>query len=84
MATTSPIGRSALVGAIESVGLAEFARRLNVKYQLVQGWLDENRRFATPAEYCPEIEREFGIRCEVMRPDIDWAVLRRPAEERGA
>lgn len=72
------------MGAIESVGLAEFARRLNVKYQLVQGWLDEERKFAAPADYCPSIEREFGIRCEILRPDIDWGVLRRSSEERAA
>ena len=35
-----------------------------------------------PAERCPEIERVTGgaVRCEELRPDVDWAVLRTPCE----
>ena len=31
-----------------------------------------------PAEYCPRIERATSgvVRCEDMRPDVDWAYLR--------
>jgi DNA-binding transcriptional regulator YdaS (Cro superfamily) len=31
-----------------------------------------------PAERCPAIERATGgvVRCEDLRPDVDWAVLR--------
>ena len=31
-----------------------------------------------PAEYCPKIERitSGDVRCEDLRPDIDWAYLR--------
>ena len=64
-------------------GPANAARVLNVKdhrHQTVHSWL-KNR---VPAEYCPAIERETRargdvVRCEEMRPDIDWAVLREQA-----
>ena len=29
-----------------------------------------------PAEHCPAIERETGVRCEDLRPDVPWEVLR--------
>jgi DNA-binding transcriptional regulator YdaS (Cro superfamily) len=51
------------------------ARRLEIeRYQTVQSWL----RNRVPAEYCPLIERatEGRVRCEELRPDIAWDVLR--------
>lgn len=38
----------------------------------VKGW------FLTrvPADYCPRIERVTGVRCEELRPDVEWGVLR--------
>lgn len=30
-----------------------------------------------PAEWCPAIERETGVRCERLCPSVDWAVLRK-------
>lgn len=77
-----PIGREALHRAINAcTSLAEFSRQLGVSYQLVQGWLAPSRRFATPAEYCPAIERitSGAVRCEELRPDIEWSVLRKAA-----
>ncbi len=37
-----------------------------------------------PAEKCPTIERLTNgeVRCEDLRPDIDWASLRKPASAR--
>lgn len=34
-----------------------------------------------PAEWCPKIERatKGEVRCEELRPDVDWAVLRKTA-----
>lgn len=46
----------------------------------VWGWLNSpNRDQMPPAEYCPAIERATDglVRCEDLRPDVDWAVLRR-------
>ena len=36
-----------------------------------------------PAEHCPAIERETGgvIRCEDLRPDVEWGVLRQASPE---
>ena len=43
----------------------------------ISQWKTGVRR--VPAERCPEIERftSGAVRCEDLRPDIDWAVLRR-------
>ena len=43
------------------------------------------KRGNVPAEYCPAIERETAKRghrvpCESIRPDVDWAVLRKPVK----
>lgn len=29
-----------------------------------------------PSDYCPDIEAITGVRCEELRPDVNWAVLR--------
>ena len=43
-------------------------------YQVLQQW----RLTRVPAEYCPQIERitSGAVRCEDIRPDVDWAYLR--------
>ncbi len=35
-----------------------------------------------PADLCPAIERATGgaVRCEELRPDVDWSVLRTPTK----
>lgn len=70
--------RDALQRAIELKRLSGLSAALDVKYQLIQGWLANDRRYITPAEYCPDIERVTGgaVRCEDLRPDVDWSVLR--------
>lgn len=63
------------------------ASALGVSKGAVSQWKDDERR--VPAEHCPAIERATrgAVRCEDLRPDIDWAVLREqaapliPAEE---
>jgi DNA-binding transcriptional regulator YdaS (Cro superfamily) len=45
----------------------------------IWNWLNsKNPDQMPPAEYCPAIERATGglVRCEDLRPDVDWAVLR--------
>jgi DNA-binding transcriptional regulator YdaS (Cro superfamily) len=44
--------------------------RQNVDY-----WLESGR---VPADHCPAIERgtEGKVRCEDLRPDVQWGVLR--------
>ncbi len=43
---------------------------------LLSQWANGVRR--TPAERCPAIERATGglVRCEDLRPDVEWSVLR--------
>jgi len=47
----------------------------------VSQWKDKDRR--VPAEFCPLIERATGgaVRCEELRPDVAWDVLRLQAGE---
>jgi DNA-binding transcriptional regulator YdaS (Cro superfamily) len=42
-------------------------------------WFNTDRR--VPAEHCPAIERATNgqVRCEELRPDVAWAVLREQA-----
>jgi DNA-binding transcriptional regulator YdaS (Cro superfamily) len=64
-------------------GPVQAARLLDVpnhRYQTVQSWL----KTRVPAEYCPVIEkltRELGdeVRCESIRSDVEWGVLRSTA-----
>lgn len=37
-------------------------------------------RGSVPAEYCPLIERATGVRCEELRPDVEWSVVRGTAK----
>ncbi len=72
-ATDHPLRRAArYAGSFEAL-----ARILGVTKGAVWQWLDDGRK--VPAEHCPAIERatDGAVRCEELRPDIDWAVLRR-------
>lgn len=48
--------------------LGDGVTRQNVEY-----WVKKGR---VPAEYCPAIERATSVRCEDLRPDVAWGVLR--------
>jgi len=54
-------------------GQSELAKLMFVSPQAVHKWIKER----APAERCPDIERLTGMRCEELRPDIDWSVLRK-------
>jgi DNA-binding transcriptional regulator YdaS (Cro superfamily) len=72
---------SPLESAISICGSqAALASALQIKQQHVWNWL--NRPGAkVPAEYCPAIERATAgkVRCEELRPDVAWDVLRMQA-----
>ncbi len=60
-------------------GPVNLSRRLGIRSQAVSLWARKGR---IPAERVPQLERvalEIGspLRAECMRPDVDWAVLRR-------
>lgn len=63
--------------AAEAVGSQNaLALLLGVSKGAVSQWKDEGRK--VPAEHCPVIERATSgrVRCEDLRPDIAWDVLR--------
>jgi len=67
---------SALQFAVDQMGgQAALASALGVKQQHVWNWLSRGR---VPAEHCPAIERATAgkVRCEELRPDVAWEVLR--------
>jgi DNA-binding transcriptional regulator YdaS (Cro superfamily) len=63
-------------------GQTALANALKPKYKFmrqgnIQKWLrSPNPEKMPPADYCPDIERLTGVRCEDMRPDVDWTYLR--------
>ena len=60
---------------------AKLAAALKCHSVLLYQWANGIRK--TPAERCPAIERETSgmVTCEELRPDIDWAVLRRQSRQ---
>jgi DNA-binding transcriptional regulator YdaS (Cro superfamily) len=69
--------KQALMSACDFVGgQAALARALGVKPPTVNQWTKAER--PVPAERCPAIERATSgrVRCEDLRPDVDWAYLR--------
>lgn len=63
--------------AADAVGSqSALAQLLGVSKGAVSQWKDEGRK--VPAEHCPLIERATAgrVRCEDLRPDIAWDVLR--------
>jgi DNA-binding transcriptional regulator YdaS (Cro superfamily) len=67
--------------AIEKAGgTSAVASLFGIKPASVSGWI---ARGSVPAEHCPAIERHSkgAVRCEDLRPDVDWAYLRQQTEE---
>lgn len=75
-----PIERAARVVGSQTA----LAAALKVTKAAVGQWKDAGRR--VPAEHCPDIERLTGgqVRCEDLRPDVAWEVLRQQATGEGA
>lgn len=83
METNHPPEKQALHRAAEIVGgMASLARLLGyADRRNVWPWFHTDRRF--PAEHCPLIESATGgqVRCEDLRPDVRWDILRMQAGE---
>lgn len=65
--------------AIKAAGGAPAVARLfGISNMSVYGWIETGR---IPAERCPALERagKSAVRCEEMRPEVDWAYLRESA-----
>ena len=73
----------ALDEAIDKVhGVTNLAARIGVAQSTVSMWrsrAEENPNWKVPAENCPAIERETGVRCERLNPRPDWDFLRMQA-----
>ena len=70
-------GMDGIKKAISIVGTAsKLAAAVGVTPQAVCFWRDGLRVF--PAHLAPTVERltEGAVRCEDLRPDVDWAYLR--------
>lgn len=65
-------------------GPSSAARILGVTPQAVCFWRDGKRK--VPAGVCPAIERATKgvVRCEDLRPDVDWAYLRGTGKKKRA
>jgi len=52
------------------------AKAIGVKPVSISQWASGVRK--VPANHCPAIERATNgaVRCEDLRPDVDWAYLR--------
>ena len=78
-------GTEALRRAVEVCGgQSALASAIGLTQSHVWNWL---HRRGVPAEHCPAIERATGraVRCEALRPDVDWGYLRAVcAEQEGA
>lgn len=61
-------------------GAGNLAALVGVTQPAVYQWLHGLRR--VPAARCPAVERatKGAVRCEELRPDVDWAILRVPAQ----
>jgi DNA-binding transcriptional regulator YdaS (Cro superfamily) len=69
--------QEALEKAAEILGsMQTLAEKLGVTKGAVSQWKLEGRRI--PAEHCPLIEKLTGgeVRCEQLRPDVEWAAIR--------
>ena len=68
----TPLNAGLAKAAANYATLADFARALGVRYQVVQQWFKNG----VPLEHCPEIEKLTGVRCEELSDKMDWAYLR--------
>lgn len=72
---------SPLDEAIEIVGgrVSDLAKAIGEKNpETVNNW----RTRGVPVEKCIDIEKATGVLCESLRPDIDWAYLRKSKKQK--
>lgn len=63
----------------EAGGRTKLAKSLGLSSHAVVYQWQQSR---VPAEHCPDVEALTGVRCEELRPDVNWAVLRaKPARK---
>jgi DNA-binding transcriptional regulator YdaS (Cro superfamily) len=57
------------------INQAQLAKHFELSRSAVSQWFSKEN--GVPAERCPEIEAITGVKCEELRPDIKWDVLRK-------
>lgn len=73
----APPADGALMEAIAIIGSrTKLAKAIGATKFSVNNWLNEGEK--VPLKRCPAIERATGgrVRCEQLRPDVAWGVLR--------
>ncbi|MCJ7854007.1 transcriptional regulator [Pseudomonas monteilii] len=65
---------------MDKEGLEAFARRCGTSAGQLKQVAYGNRRASAGLAVCLDRETEGVIRCEALRPDIDWAYLRQSKE----
>jgi hypothetical protein len=69
-------------------GMTALVRKLNERGKDIKGHATvyQWKQSRVPSDYCPDIEAITGVKCEELRPDVNWAVLRKAPgpRERGA
>ncbi len=80
MTKTDATGSDDVIAALDEAialcgGAKAFVERIHVASSSPGMW---RRRRSVPADHCPSIERETGgkVRCERLRPSVDWGYLR--------
>jgi DNA-binding transcriptional regulator YdaS (Cro superfamily) len=74
-ATSTPLDRAIAAAG----GMTALARKLTQRghevkdHRTVYQWTKSR----VPSDYCPDIEDITGVRCEELRPDVNWSVLRK-------
>ena len=63
-------------------GVTALANAIGVRAPTVSQWISGSRPI--PEKRCPQIERvtEGRVRCEDLRPDVEWSVLRNTPSSR--
>lgn len=71
--------KTALNEAIQKAGgISAFAEAVKApSVNAVKQW----RISGIPASYCPTIERITGVKCELLKPDVEWSALRNTQPE---
>lgn len=71
---TTGAEKLAVWGTAERGRYVALAGKLGLTAPVVSDWVSGKKRI--PAEQCPRIEELTGIKCEDLRPDVRWDVLR--------
>ncbi|MCY1171308.1 putative antitoxin of bacterial toxin-antitoxin system, YdaS/YdaT [compost metagenome] len=65
-------GQSALADALSK--LSEARGGESISPARVWNWVNRDKR--APSDVCPDIEVLTDVKCEVLRPDVNWAAIR--------